>query len=308
MGQTREPRCETSRISAMYCLYSAGAPPFGNLADRKEYSRTTCRRLRRTLDFPHVRIGATERFTPQMEHPVAKPKKATPARSGPNRTYLIAGAIAVIIVVALVYSMTGTGQAATSPVAMTIDPSELQRARGVAMGPEDAPVLVHEFADYQCPACAQFSTFGHPLIKERLIDQGLIRFVRYDFPLVNAHPHAFLASRAARCAGEQERYWEYHDVLYGRQPTWSPMRDPSSEFLQYAELVGIDRRAFQQCLNSDQHAEEVTRNLRLGESLGVSGTPTLMVNGERVQLRDYRDLEARVFEAAGREAPAAGAN
>jgi len=232
---------------------------------------------------------------------VAKSNKTPSAGSGQNRLYLIVGAIAVVVVgVVLFNSLTGTGQAATTPVPLSLDAAALQQARGNAMGPEDAPVLVYEFADFQCPACAQFSTFGHPLIKERLVDEGIVRFVRYDFPLVRAHPHAFLASRAARCAGDQGRYWEYHDVLYGRQPTWSPTRDPSGEFIDYSELVGIDRRAFQQCLRSDQHAEEVTRNLMLGESLGVNGTPTLMVNGERIQLRDYRDLEARVYEAAGR--------
>jgi protein-disulfide isomerase len=239
--------------------------------------------------------------------PVAKPKKTSSAQTGQNRTYLIIGAVALVVLAVVAFTMMGNGgQAARAPVATTFDPSQLQQARGVAMGPENAPVLVYEFADYQCPACAQFSTFAHPLIKERLVDQGVIRFVRYDFPLVNAHPHAFLASRAARCAGDQGRYWEYHDVLYGRQPTWSSVRDPSAEFVDYAQLVGIDRRQFQQCLRSDQHAEEVTRNLRLGESLGVSGTPTLMVNGERVQLRDYRDLEQRVMEAAGRSPAEAG--
>jgi protein-disulfide isomerase len=88
-------------------------------------------------------------------------------------------------------------------------------------------------------------------------------------------------------------------VLYGRQPTWSPMRNPASEFQDYAEMLGIDRGQFTTCLNSDQFAEEVTRNLRLGESLGVQGTPTLMLNGERIAVRDYNDLEQRVFEAAG---------
>jgi protein-disulfide isomerase len=225
-------------------------------------------------------------------------KASRPA--GPNRLYVILGVVALLAIAGIAYfSGAGGGQAATEPLAMEIDPTELQRTEGVAMGEADAPVLLYEFADYQCPACAQFSTFAHPLIKERLVDEGIVRLVRYDFPLVLGHPHAFLASRAARCVGEQGKYWEYHDVLYGRQPTWSPMRNPAGEFAEYAELVGADRGQFTACLNSDQFAEEVTRNLRLGESLGVQGTPTLMLNGERIAVRDYNDLEQRVFEAAG---------
>lgn len=236
----------------------------------------------------------------------ASSAKSTPSSSGNSRTLLIVGGVAVLLIAGILYfSGGGSSQAATQPLAMEIDPSELQRAEGVAMGEADAPVLLYEFADFQCPACAQFSTFAHPLIKERLVDEGIVRLVRYDFPLVLSHPHAFLASRAARCAGEQGKYWEYHDVLYGRQPTWSPLRNPAAQFVEFAGQVGLDEGPFEQCLNSDRYAEEVTRNLRLGESLGVQGTPTLMLNGERIAVRDYNDLEQRVFEAAGMTAPAA---
>jgi protein-disulfide isomerase len=219
----------------------------------------------------------------------------------------MAGVAALLVVAAAAYFLTssrvGGGSAATAPVNLGTEAADLQRARGVTMGEENAPVQLHEFADFQCPACAQFSTFVHPLIKERLVDQGLVRLVRYDFPLINNHRHAFLAARAARCAGEADKYWEFHDVLYARQPSWSVQRDPSAEFQNYAQLVGIDPRPFQQCLRSDRHAEEVTRNLRLGESLGVNGTPSFMLNGERAEFRDYRDLEQRVLEIAGVPAP-----
>ncbi|MEX2583269.1 MAG: thioredoxin domain-containing protein [Gemmatimonadota bacterium] len=233
---------------------------------------------------------------------MAKSNKSS-APAGPNRLYLILGAVALVVIAAVAFLSGGAGQAATEPLAMEIDPAELQRAQGVSMGEDDAPVLLYEFADFQCPACMQFSTFAHPLIKERLVDEGIVRLVRYDFPIITGHPHAFLAARGARCAGEQDAYWEYHDVLYGRQPTWSAMRSPGGEFIDYAEAIGIDRGAFEQCLNSDRYAEEVTRNMRLGESLGVQGTPTLMLNGQRIAVRDYTDLEARVFEAAGMTAP-----
>jgi protein-disulfide isomerase len=232
---------------------------------------------------------------------VAKPMK--PLRTAPDRRAIAIGIVALVLLAVVGVVTLNRGSGAIAPVAISTDPVELQRARGVAVGPEDAPVQLFEFADYQCPACGQFATFAHPLIKERLVDEGVVRLVRYDFPLPN-HQHAFLAARAARCADDQGRYWEYHDVLYGRQPTWSQQRDPSSEFVDYAQLVGVDRREFQQCLRSDRHAEEVTRNLRLGESLGVNSTPTLMLNGERLMVRDYRELEERVLAAAGR-APSA---
>jgi hypothetical protein len=230
---------------------------------------------------------------------VAKRKTTPVPPPNRNRWYVAAGAAVLVLAVAGLFLSRGDSQTVREPLTTTFSPIDLQRARGVSMGQENAPVLLHEFADYQCPACANFSTFAHPLIKERLIDEGIVRLVRYDFPL-QFHPHAFLASRAARCTEETGRYWEYHDILYGRQPTWSAQRDPSGEFIEYAELIGMDPGEFRTCLRSAEHAEEVTRNLRLGESLGVSGTPTLMLNGEILEIRDYNDLEVRVLEAAGR--------
>lgn len=229
--------------------------------------------------------------------------KTSSTPSGSNRLYIALAAVALVLVIVVVSSLRGSGSTVTAPVELSAETSDLQRARGVAMGPEDAPVQLYEFADFQCPACMQFSTFAHPLIKERLVDQGLVRLVRYDFPLIANHRHAFLASRAARCAEDGGRFWEYHDVLYGRQPTWSVQRDPSGDFVSYAGLVGLDQRQFEQCLRSDRHAEEVTRNLRLGESLGVNGTPSFLLNGQRASFGDYRELEEQVYRIAGRTAP-----
>lgn len=230
---------------------------------------------------------------------MAKSTKAS-VPAGPNRLYIAAGAVVLLGIAAYFFLGTRGGSAATVPVALTESPAELQRAQGISMGSQEAPVVLYEFADYQCPACSQFSTFAHPLIKERLVDRGIARLVRYDFPIVSGHPHAFVAARAARCADEQGKYWEYHDVLYGRQPIWSASGGPPlSELEDYADLVGLERGPFRQCLRSDRHAEEVTRNLRMGESLGVTGTPTLMLNGQLLSIRDYNELEARVLEAAG---------
>lgn len=227
-------------------------------------------------------------------------------RKASRNIWIIAGVAAAILVVIFVTSRGGTGgAAATQPVAnVEMDPASLQTARGIEVGSPTAPVQLHEYADFQCPACQQFATFIHPLIKERLVDQGLVRLVRYDFPLFNIHPHAFLAARAARCADDQGKYWEYHDVLYARQPTWSVQRSAINTFIEYAETVGLNTSTFEQCLRSDQHAEEVTRNLRLGEALGVTGTPSFLINGQRATFGSYQELEDRVYQMAGLTPPA----
>jgi protein-disulfide isomerase len=239
---------------------------------------------------------------------VARPNRArAPQRSSLNVFYVVLGIVAVIGVGVLVFQVFGSREPAAQPVAVEIDPVELARTPGVALGRADAPVVIYEFADFQCPGCAQFATFVAPLIKERLVEPGLVRYVYYDFPL-SQHQHAFLASRAARCAGDQERFWEYHDLLYGRQPRWSSAASTGSAtdlFVGYARELGLDRGAFEGCLRSNEHAEAVTRNLRFGESLGVSGTPSIFVNARRLQrIPSFQELEAMVRAEAGGAAPA----
>lgn len=236
------------------------------------------------------------------------PKSSKPAAaSGFNRAYLLIGAVVLLAIVGYVFmSRGGSGAAAMDPVELTGEMANLQDAKGIPLGEATAPVTLVEFADFQCPACADFATFLHPLIKERLVDTGIVQLMRYDFPITSGHPFAFVAARAGRCAQELGDFWQFHDIVYGRQSSWSSQPNgPVEEMGDYAELAGIDRAQFDACLKSDRYADEVTRNMRLGESLGVSGTPTLMMNGQMLNARTFTELEAIVMEAAGRPVPPA---
>jgi protein-disulfide isomerase len=240
---------------------------------------------------------------------VDRSKRSRPSQSSTlTPFYLVIGAVAVIGIGVLAFNVFGRQAPVVSPVDVEIDPAELARTPGVSIGRADAPVVIYEFADFQCPGCAQFAMFTAPLIKERLVAEGLVRYVYYDFPLAHFR-HSFLAARAARCADEQGRFWDYHDVLYGRQPSWSALPDTEASarrFVEYGQEIGLDRSAFEQCVRSDRYAEEVTRNLRFGESLGVSGTPTVFVNAQRLQgVPTYQQLEQIVRQAAGEAAPPA---
>jgi protein-disulfide isomerase len=193
------------------------------------------------------------------------------------------------------------GVAATQPVPVELEAGELARVQGISVGRADAPVVIYEFADFQCPACAQFALIVTPYIKEQHVEPGRVRYVHYDFPLIQIHEHAFLASRAGRCAHEQGRFWEYHDLLYAEQRDWSP-RDQDEVlplYIDYAEGIGLDRTAFEGCLRSDRHAAEVSKNMRLGQSLGVPGTPTLFINGRRAEIRSLEQLDQLILQEAG---------
>lgn len=236
--------------------------------------------------------------------PRSNPK--TPQRGGMLPFYVLLGVVALAGIGVLAWQMNSKAAAVAQPVAVNLTPEQLNRVQGISIGQADAPVVVMEFADFQCPACAGFAQFTVPLIKQRLVESGKVRYVFYDFPLPQ-HQNAFLAARAGRCANEQNRFWDFHDVLYGQQSDWSFERNPVDLFVDYAGRVGADTDAFEQCLRSDRFAREVSESAAFGAAMGVSGTPTLIVNGKRIPTpREFSELEEFVNrEAGGAAAPAA---
>lgn len=211
--------------------------------------------------------------------------RAAKDRAGPgsdmNKFYMVLGAVAVIGIGAVGYSLLSgaTSNAVTAPVEVEglDDPNVLlEMAKGIPYGDPDASVQVWEFGDYQCPACQTFAGQVKPQIDLAYVETGKVGYVFYDFPL-EQHPNAFIAARAARCAGDQDRYWQMHDELFRNQREWSTSGNPARDFRGYAERVGLDGDEFAACLNSDRHADVVTANMRLGQELRVNGTPTIMV-------------------------------
>jgi protein-disulfide isomerase len=163
-------------------------------------------------------------------------------------------------------------------------------AQGVTKGEQDAPITIVEFGDYSCPACGTFALQVQPQLELQYVQTGKAKFIFYDFPLTSIHPHSFLAARAARCAGDLGKFWEYHDVLYKNQTRWATKASVMDDLNDYAQQVGLDQDAFSTCLNSDAHADVVSANLRLGYELGVDGTPTIMVSEGKGMARRVNDF------------------
>lgn len=220
--------------------------------------------------------------------------------------YWILGGAAVLAVLVMGWNVVTslTDSTVREPVEVAFDsPRELlELATGVQSGDPGAPIRIMEFSDFQCPACQDFFHRTKPFLDREFVEAGQALFVYYDFPLVSIHPNAFLAARAARCAGDQDGYWPFHDRLFQAQSEWAGLSDPAGRFERFADEVGLDRGDFRGCLRSDQHAEVVTANIILGEQLGVQGTPTIILDtGEgrpvRVQNWDIQTLRELMNEA-----------
>ncbi|MBT8335105.1 MAG: DsbA family protein [Gemmatimonadetes bacterium] len=200
--------------------------------------------------------------------------------------------LAVLAAVGLNLRSAGSADMAVAPIDLEInDMSELaDRAPGIHVGDENAPITILEFADFQCPGCMAFAGTVKPQVDVAFVESGAVKFVFYDFPLTSIHPHAFLAARAGRCADEQGRFWEYHDEIFRNQSAWSfSAAPPSGAFEDYAAQVGLDQGDFRSCLRSDRYADVVTANMQLGQGLGVTGTPTILITRGG---RDVRRVDA----------------
>lgn len=142
-----------------------------------------------------------------------------------------------------------------------------------ARGPEDAPVTIVEFTDYECPFCRRYHrrTYG------RLLDayEGEIRYVVRNFPLSSIHPHARKAAEAAACAHNQGQFWKYHDHLFENADALE-----EADLERYARDLGLSGPAFDRCLESGAESETVAADVAAGKRLGIRGTPTFFVNGE----------------------------
>jgi protein-disulfide isomerase len=138
-------------------------------------------------------------------------------------------------------------------------------------GSAKARVAILEYSDFDCGFCAEFATKIFPQIETNYIKTGKIKFFFRDMPSPE-HAFAMFKAKAARCAGEQGKFWEMHDYLFAHQ---QPMGTGDSEKL--AQAVGIDNAKFAACLTSDKYAALVERSLASAEKLRIEGTPAFII-------------------------------
>jgi protein-disulfide isomerase len=157
----------------------------------------------------------------------------------------------------------------------------VDEGRDHIQGPEDAPVTLVQYGDYECPYCGA----AYPIIKEVQARMGeRLRFVFRNFPITTSHPHAERAAEAAEAADAQGKFWEMHDLLYENQ---KHLLDQDLD--AYAERLGLDTELFDKELAEHVHTERIHEDFMSGVRSGVNGTPTFYINGKRHD--DSYDIE-----------------
>jgi protein-disulfide isomerase len=161
---------------------------------------------------------------------------------------------------------------AKHPVKVMLEPPRLEVAEAgrPARGPENAPVQIVEFSDFECPFCLR----AFPTVQQLLSTYGdRVRFVYRHYPLPN-HPNARPAAEASACAHEQGKFWEYHDRLFA-----APGKLSAADLKTHATELGLNAAQFNACVDSRKYQKDVEADIEAAQQVGVTGTPAFFING-----------------------------
>jgi protein-disulfide isomerase len=181
-----------------------------------------------------------------------------------------------------------TAATATAPQRPALDYNKVYNmpvGTSYIKGNKNAPITVAEFSDFQCPYCARFSPTIDQVLKAYPND---VKFVYKDFPL-SFHKQAKNAAKAARAAGEQGKFWEMHDLIFEKYSTVNEVM-----FKEFATKLNLDMNKFVADFGGNKYDALIQQDINLGRQSGVTGTPSLFMNGKRMQRRSFDDFKQAI--------------
>lgn len=172
--------------------------------------------------------------------------------------------------------------------------SQIDYSKGQKIGSDSAKVKLVEFSDFQCPACQQAEPYVNKL-KTAYPDQ--VQLIYRHFPLPQ-HNFGKVAAAYAEAAGEQGKFWEMHDKLFETQSEWSKLSDDevNAFFSGLAKQIGLDEDKVKQDVEKNTFGSKIDDDIAEGQRLGVNSTPTFYINGRKVNLQTFNDLNTAVAE------------
>jgi protein-disulfide isomerase len=193
------------------------------------------------------------------------------------KTLLVASVTAVVILSGCTASAPAAPAGPPPPSANAGIPQSVVEGAFV-LGDPAAPVTIEEYADYQCTSCGQFTRTILPALRTTYVETGKAKIVWRDFPWIGEESR--LAAQAARCAGAQSRFWDYHDYLYANQRGENQGTFSAGNLKKFAKAVGLDDLAFGQCLDAGKDLPALREEARNVAAKGFRGTPSFTINGK----------------------------
>jgi protein-disulfide isomerase len=186
----------------------------------------------------------------------------------------------------------------------TITPVPYQFVAGKAIGNPNAKVKITVYEDFQCPACKTYTaSVEKPLLTSSYITDGLVYYEFKQFPFLDSQSIAkesHQAANASMCALEQDRFWDYHDILFVNQGNENSGSYNDKRLQAFAESIGLDMNAFDACFNANKYSSEIEADKESGGALGVNRTPSILINGSNqfpTFIPTYEELTAAIDAA-----------
>jgi protein-disulfide isomerase len=184
--------------------------------------------------------------------------------------------VAIIVIIAL--GSNRTPSITSTPIAIT--PMSRFMANGNVVGDPNAPVKIVEYSDFQCPGCLRFFRLIEPTLISEYISTGKVHFTYLSMgKWIGSESVA--AAEAAYCASDQNKFWEYHDILFTNWTGENVGDFTNKRLIAFAESIGLDINAFNTCLNTHKYKQRITQDHDDGIKAGVTYTPTIFINGQK---------------------------
>jgi protein-disulfide isomerase len=206
-----------------------------------------------------------------------------------SRLMMIGGIVVVALLLVLVVAST---QKKAVENIIPITPADLPDANGLTIGDPNAKVTIDTFEDFQCPACKNFSENTEPVIIQNLVNTGKAKYTFHNYPFIdgqttNSGGESDQAANASMCANEQGRFWDMKASMYTNWNGENQGGLGNARLEAMAQNIGLDMTAFNNCFDANKYRDEVQADYDLGNQMGVSGTPSVFVNGARAGQPGY---------------------
>ena len=203
--------------------------------------------------------------------------------------------LAIVGFLGIVYQSSGAGEATTEGT--VIESAKTVRPTDHLKWSQDKQIILTEYSDQQCPACASFhqelKAWENPQHPNNDITKR-VTFVYRHFPLFTIHKNARAASYAVEAAGKQGAFFQYSDILFTKQTEWSEQDNPTDTFVSYAKSLKLDTEQFANDMKSDAVVKSVQDDLALGNEGSVQGTPSFFLNGQKMQFTTIDEFAKQI--------------
>lgn len=200
---------------------------------------------------------------------------------------MLISTVLVIVAVLLFGKNNQPDKTITNPQVLGVDYS-----KGEKIGSDSAKVKLVEFSDLQCPACKMVEPFVKQAREKYRND---LQFIYRHFPLMQ-HPHSKKAANFAEYAASEGKFWEVHDKLFETQDDWSSLADPSDYFVNLGAQFGLGKDKIKEAIAKELYSNKIDDDTREANRLGVNATPTLYLNGKKLNLQNFSDIETAISE------------